>query len=637
MSDEKSLFGLTNAENKLFLDVLQKAREEAELKKPRQIREIVDIEEWLEKSYYVGADGVYLYDYWKEHMRDIFKDNAGKYNEIIVTGSLGSGKSTFGLFAMLRKIYELSCFENIGALFDLMTSSLIVFIYFSLTKYQAELTGFGQMKSLLDSIPYFHDSFPRNKKLNSVIKLPENLLYIHGSESYHSIGLNLMGSILDEANFFRGGETKGSAHHEYSKIAELYSSIVNRSKSRFTNKGEDNSLSILISSASHSSSFTEKRIEESLSDPSTKIINAKLWDAKPKGTYSDDYFYMFIGSEVLDPFMIDTVGDVNEFLESAGYPPVNPEYNSVESAINSLPAQFEHLFVAIPEDFRRSFRSNPVLSLMDLAGVSVAPVGKLFSSKTVYYKCCSEDLIHPFYKDRIVLSTGTDQHLKEYLRNGFTFKNIHQPRYVHIDQSETNDSTGIAICHIDKVSRDEYGVRPHITVDLMLAIDPPKKPRRISITKVREFLFFLRDEIGLTLAKVTYDWFASHESIQILDEEGINSERLSVDRSDEQYLSLVNLFFEERISLYDYKPFRDELFDLNHNRGKRKVDHPVGNSKDVADAVAGAVNNAVSSQIADGKSIDSSLFAETNRAGGEDLFTMEELVGDFDDDFLRRL
>ena len=57
---------------------------------------------------------------------------------------------------------------------------------------------------------------------------------------------------------------------------------------------------------------------------------------------------------------------------------------------------------------------------------------------------------------------------------------------------------------------------------------------------------------------------------------GFPSGRLSVDRTDEQFLTLANLFYEGRIELYDYKPFREEFFDLLHDRTKGKVDHPEG-------------------------------------------------------------
>ena len=72
---------------------------------------------------------------------------------------------------------------------------------------------------------------------------------------------------------------------KYSKISKMYTGIINRAKSRFVKDGADPSLSVLVSSTTHQSSFTEQRIKVGLNDPTVKIINAKLWEAKPAGTY----------------------------------------------------------------------------------------------------------------------------------------------------------------------------------------------------------------------------------------------------------------------------------------------------------------------------------------------------------------
>ena len=64
----------------------------------------------------------------------------------------------------------------------MMPGSFIAFIYFSLSKTQAELTGYGQIKNIVDMIPYFRDKFPRNEKLNSMM--------VFQKMSFLSMGLN---------------------------------------------------------------------------------------------------------------------------------------------------------------------------------------------------------------------------------------------------------------------------------------------------------------------------------------------------------------------------------------------------------------------------------------------------------------
>ena len=626
---------LSEEERKVLSRILLEAsKQKSSASVSKQIKEIVPIEKWLEREYFVGPDGLYLYDYWKDELKDIYQTNRGKYNEVIVTGSLGTGKSTFALFALIRKLYELSCYENVSSLFNLMSTSMIVFIYFSLTKYQAELTGFGQFRELIDSIPYFKKEFNRNRDLNSILKFPENLMFIHGSDAGHTIGMNLIGSILDEANFFQGetSTSKKPINQTYSKIAKLYSSIVNRGKSRFMGGGVDHSVSFLVSSATHNSSFTEKRIASSMDDPHVKVINSRLWDVKPKGTYSSKPFYVFIGSELLDPYLVLEVNDVNQFLESVGEPTYHETFVDLPLAVEKLPSAYRHLFVAVPIDFKKSFDIDIITSLQDIAGVSVAPTGKLFSARPVYNRACQTGIEHPFYKDRFIISTGSDNTVQDFLRKRFQFKNPTRPRYLHIDQSTSNDSTGVAMVHVEGLHRVEGIAKPRIGVDFMLKIDPPRPPKQLSITRIRDFVFFLRDQMGLNIAKVSYDWFGSTESRQVLEEQGIDADHQSVDRTDAQYLTLVNLLFEERISMYHYEPFSEELFDLIHDRARRKVDHPVGGSKDVSDALVGAIHNALGADEPTTSSAeDSRLFSELNHGSDEeeDLISIEDLLYDY--------
>lgn len=235
MADSLDSF-LSSSEMELFKSILEEAKKIKDRgKKAKKIRDVVPIRQWVEDEYYVGPPGMSLYPYWKQKLVEVFDEKRDiPINELVITGGIGTGKSTFGCFCIVRKIYELSCYENIPALFQLMPGTLISFMYFTVSKTQAELTGYGQIKNIIDSIPYFKELFPRNDRLQSMLVFPENLLLFYGSSNAHAIGMNMIGSILDEANFFQNGaQNPNKSAIEYSKIAEMYASIVNRSKSRF--------------------------------------------------------------------------------------------------------------------------------------------------------------------------------------------------------------------------------------------------------------------------------------------------------------------------------------------------------------------------------------------------------------------
>jgi hypothetical protein len=335
-------------------------------------------------------------------------------------------------------------------------------------------------------------------------------------------------------------------------------------------------------------SFTEDRIKEGKNNKNVKIVTATTWETKPK-QYSGEKFWVFKGSEHIDPFI--------EFDESElkGY----FEYNNIKTCdIKDLDAELLEDWVRVPIIYLNQFRVDIVRSLADICGIAIGASDKLFKDKPSYYKCFHEDhvlennrrLYHPFTKQSIVLSYKTPIRLEQYLRDSFNFSSDYA-YYVHVDQSLTSDCTGLAVAH--KEFNPQRGTIA--VLDMVLQILPPPKPDEISVRKVREFILYLREYRGLNISLLTYDLFASAESMQEADLQGIQSERQSVDKDPLQYRFLIDLVYRNAIVGYDYTPLKEELFELEMDRVKNKVDHPPKGSKDVADAVAGAVYKAMTS------------------------------------------
>lgn len=206
-------------------------------KKAARLRDIVPIDEWLDSEYYVGPDALSIYPYWKQHIINIFNSPV-RINEVILTGGLGTGKTTIANIILLRRLYELSCYSNIPALFNLMASSKIMLAYFNLNLGQALLTGYGQLKEMIDNCPYFQEHFTRNNKKDSEIVWPQaNMMVRFASGTQHTIGTNLIGSVLDEANFFSKTEKITEASIQVQdKAKEIYTATRNRRKITFYGK-----------------------------------------------------------------------------------------------------------------------------------------------------------------------------------------------------------------------------------------------------------------------------------------------------------------------------------------------------------------------------------------------------------------
>ncbi|MEI6831711.1 MAG: hypothetical protein WCK61_03295 [Candidatus Omnitrophota bacterium] len=202
------------------------------------------------------------------------------------------------------------------------------------------------------------------------------------------------------------------------------------------------------------------------------------------------------------------------------------------------------------------------------------------------YMALPSMVIEPFFKNHDLLEYAIDLQqedpLDEQRRFKPWFKGMGYQYRIHVDLSLRRDSTGFAMAH----NEDDW-----IVVDLMEQIKVPINGE-INIAGIRERIVELQKR-GFDIAGVTFDGWQSADSIQFLNSIGIQATVLSVDKDTAAYDTLKERIYSKKIKYYRYQPFLDELKRLEFIEGK-KIDHPRSGSKDVADAVAGAVFMCVS-------------------------------------------
>ena len=588
-------------ENKELKDFFNKLEEYKGIgTSAKMIRQPVDIETWLNEEFYSGPSSKQLYAYWKRAIIKVF-NSPTRINTVVITGSIGGGKTTAATYMLAYKIYELSCYFPPQALFSLMNDSKILFAYFNITKDIASQVGFGQLRDLIDSIPYFQTIFKRNDKINSMLEWKESKMYVKSASSPNDVlGMNLIAFFMDEANFFKGDGTDskgGSINDIKSKARSLYNSVKARGKSRFVVNNEDFTFSIIVSSSMYESSFTEEIIKESQGEKNVMIFDAKLWDVKNPENYSKERFVVFSGNELIDPVVCKSVADVNYIREYYKLPKSNA--STPREAIQDIKDyEIRKKLIEIPENFRKEFEGNIIQALQDIAGVPVSALGKLFSNRDAYVNALTEEE-SPFLQDQIVISTGANTTIQDYFKPDWRPKDPSKKRFLHIDQSISGDSTGAAQCYVDNVSYDESGLPIlNIAFDWMIRINPPKPPHQIDLAKVRSIIPWQEEHFGITYGMISYDTFQSYSSVQDLDKSGYNVKFRSVEK-DKPYLDLCDLYYQGRIKHYRNEWYEKELFNLNWYRAQGKVDHPPakeGGSKDLSDAVCGSVADALESE-----------------------------------------
>lgn len=567
------------------------------------LRPIVPIDEWVESPYYLGDLCYELYPKYKQHLKSIFDPERGEedyIDEVIMRSSIGSGKTSIANTILLRKLYELSCYNDVRPLYNLMTSKKLLMVYFSITREVAENTGYAQLRDMIMNIPYFQEYFAPNSRKSYDIEFPEhNMAITSGSRAINALGGDVIASVIDEGDFYGTAgsqDTTGAA--ALSKAQTLYASIRKRARSRFMVGGRNYSLNMIISSPTYASSFISKLIDENRSNPHAYIIEETLWSVKPKGTYSDEMFLVFKGTPTLDPQIVDTPDFFNTLLASLYLPQKEFKSTDVIACLADLSIDIQQHFIEVPIDFKRDFEIDLITALQDIASVPTSPLGRLFTSEK-YYQKAIVDQEYPFVQDEITISTNVNDSrtVQTYFKPDWKPKHPELPRFIHFDQSTTGDEAGVACSYAEILGRDQDGViQKRITVEWMIKIKPPKRPEQIDLKKLRSIVYYLRDKLHLTIGLITFDSYASEEAIQVLTQDGFNVKLRSLDRDDKAYTTITQLYYQELIKHPDNKYYKDELFGLVHYRERHKVDHLKDSDKGVTDAVVGSAYSALVDQ-----------------------------------------
>lgn len=191
---------------------------------------------------------------------------------------------------------------------------------------------------------------------------------------------------------------------------------------------------------------------------------------------------------------------------------------------------------------------------------------------------------------------------------------------IHVDLAkgkQKGDSVGFCMAHpmnmkgfIDKamkklwiqmghVAPDAKEISKGVIFDLLLAIRGPDASQEVRLAEVRQLIYRLKFEMGFNIIKVTMDGYQSVDTIQELEQRGIPTELLSVDRTSDPYESLVDLAYQGLAKAYPHLVALRELDEVDNDEKTGKINHPKlslirmaeegfeKGSKDVSDAMAG--------------------------------------------------
>lgn len=504
-----------------------------------------------------------LYDYWVKEEGKLPE----RCNELILDGSLGGGKSTFGDYYLAYRVYKMFHSGSPQKQLGLPDNSDIYCLYFSVSLAMAKKSGFSLLYSIFKDCKWFKENCPINDKLTSSIVFTDKHFQIDFASDFgHQIGLNVWGFILDEANF-RSGVGMGVAE-EYSEVTELYQQLLDRQVSRFAcPDGSVDALAVLISSASYQTSFSETRASAIKYNPNARRITVRKYEVTPE-RYSSEKFRVFIGCGAAQPCIVESEDQERRLCQS-----INVDGTGTEA----------NYFMDVPINLRGQFEANIMLGIMNHCGVAVGSSSSFMPNLRFLYEAYVDDILPVFSTEELVASTEDDTQLIEYFMP-WAVTYPERPHSMFLDLSVQGDTGSLTCFRYD--GKDARGYDMHTRV-FSIRIIPPEYPAQTRIEKVKQLVIDLAEHYNIVaFGSDQYQSTALRQEVQAAL--GLDDIRMSVDSSDVPHMHWLRGLVDGRIHMGKDAWLEREVKEAIHDIKKHRVLKASKGSDDVLQTNVGA-------------------------------------------------
>ena len=534
-------------------------------------------------------------DFWPSTLDELEKATAPNVRGYILEAGQGGGKSFFSFVLLGYLLYriayrEVVLGEDVRGPLDLAHNTVITVANVAIRAKTAKDIIFEKLRVAIQKSPWFREYLPLDDKVKSEVRFVgrDYQIFPGNSQIDSVLGFDVIAAVIDEANFFE--DTSSSGGTDY--VARMFKELFGRVTTRFGKLG----FVGVISSRNTVADFTaRKRIEIERDPEMSKIFY--LPPIRTSWSYWPERRQQRQRWKVFDAERLCFDGEAVE----------SPERRPTEDPMR----------IWVPEEFWPVFTTDPEGSLRDHASIP-------------------GQAIDPYI--RRVSAIRPDFEMANPILDGVTAKDWGDPR-VDFSSLVSDDFYGDPECtyhfHADlalgKGGGDAAGFAfaYNAGTDSNLLIENQRRPEKailievpfaiairaltgseIEFAHIRRLIYWLRDVRGFRFRKSSYDGWQSIDSVQTLNRAGFDVETFSLDRTMTGYATLKDGLYEGRIfhppaygqikttNAQDlaaiaakgdpWAILQTELRQLNLVNGK-KVDHPPKGSKDVADAVAGAV------------------------------------------------
>jgi hypothetical protein len=491
--------------------------------------------------------------YRLEDLIDIMGDTEGrryynKYtkNEVILQLGKGSGKDFTSTVACAYIVYKLLCLKDPARYFGKPSGDAIDIINVAINAQQAKNVFFKGFKTKIERSPWFAGRF--YAKADSIEFDHSITVYSGHSERESHEGLNLILAVLDEISGFASEVATGN---DQGKTADnIYKAFRASVDSRFPDLGKV----ALLSFPRYPGDFISQRYDAVIADKEV-VTKSHRFVMNPDLPEDQEGNYLDIEWD-------------EDTIMSYKYP--------------GMFALKRPTWVVNPtrkiDDFKLAFFTDMGDAMQRFACVPT------FSSDRFFKQ---EDKI----REAMSIRNPLDSHRR--------FEESFKPDpdkiyYVHADLAQKHDKCAVAIAHVDKwvnlqILKDYNQVAPIVVVDAV-AWWEPKVEGPVNLSEVKQWIQNLR-RLGFNIGMVSFDRWQSFDIQNELKQVGMRTDTVSV--AKKHYEDMAMLVYEDRLVMPSIELLFEELIELKIVKQNR-VDHPRKSSKDLADAVCGAIFGAIS-------------------------------------------
>ena len=491
--------------------------------------------------------------YRKEDLINIMGEEKGtqyynKYtkNEIILQLGKGSGKDFTSTVACSYIVYKLLCLKDPAKYFGKPSGDAIDLINVAINAQQAKNVFFKGFKSKIERSPWFAGKY--YAKADSIEFDKSITVYSGHSERESHEGLNLLLAVLDEISGFASEVGTGN---EQGKTADnIYKAFRGSVDSRFPDLGKV----VLLSFPRYPGDFISERYDDVIAEK--EVIERT---------------HKFIINPLLPEDSVDNTFEISwdeDQITSYKYPGV----------------------FALK---RPTWEVNPTRKIDDFMIAFLTDLGDAM----MRFACVPTFASDAFFKqaDKVRACMTLRNPVDTFKRFDEAFKpDPTKKYYVHADLAQKHDKCAVAIAHVEKwvniqVINNYEQVAPIVVVDAV-AWWEPKVEGPVNLSEVKQWIQNLR-RLGFDIGMVSFDRWQSFDIQNELKQVGMRTDTVSV--AKKHYEDMAMLVYEERLAMPAIELLFDELTQLKIMKNDR-VDHPRKKSKDLADAVCGAIFGAIS-------------------------------------------